>query len=441
MNKNILIIENSLLADRIQLSISIPFVLYEDKGEIDIYSYIQSVFKAYLIDKKQYLVRYDKHKYQYYIEIDPECYNSEFPFCSHTTLRMDLPYTVTTEFNFNRLIRLFAEKDSSFDFDLDKSIRVADDNYINKDIWSNWNSNTIKNLAENIPNYALGLADVVTNEYIPDFDFKHSIITVKQIEFCKDYFVGHHKSSDVLHQLMQFINSSSGVEWIRKLMGYGLSVYNTEQNDSESLRYYGDLYNPTMKFPIAKGIYFKIYRKTTDHIRFEITFQKQFILRRLGKQGFDFVYPKLRHIAKEFFRKADFRNILQIAIDNSYSDHFAIIDSIYKFTDKTIPELSSVLDSIIFGNPIVDKEIIDYIKGSKKLRTVFDRVYLQNGKIAYAYNPDKSKKIRIRKLKPAYKTNKAPRKPKPVLMIPKPMELVWIKDKKYVKKWSFSTEG
>ena len=433
--------ENPLIADRIQLSVSIPFKLYEDKGEVDHYLYVQSVFKAYLSDKKAYLIRYNKINHQYYIEIVPDCYKTEFPFCSHTLLRMNLPYTVTTEFNFTRLIRLFSESDPSFDKELDKSIRVADDNYINKKIWPNWNSNTIKNLAEIIPDYAFKLAELVTNEYITDFDFKYKTVTVKQIEFNKDYFVGHHKSSDVLHQLMQFINSSSGVEWIRKLSGYGLSVYDVEKNESESLRYYGDLYNPTLKFPIGKGIFFKIYRKTTDHIRFEITFQKKFILKKMGKQGFDFVYPKLRLIAKEFFRKAEFKDILNYAVDNSYSDHFAIIDSIYKFTDLTYPELSSIFDSVIFGNPVVDKDIIDFIKGNKRVRPYFNRVYLQNGKIAYIYDSNKIKKVRVRKLKPAYNTKNAPKKPKPVLMIPKPKEIVWINDKKYVKKWSFSTNS
>ena len=108
--------ENPLLADRIQLSVSIPFKLYEDKGEIDKYSYIQSVFKEYLADKKQYLVHYDSKKHQYYIEVDEDCYKSEFPFCSHTTIRMDIPYTVTTEFNFTRLIRVFAVCDESVTF-------------------------------------------------------------------------------------------------------------------------------------------------------------------------------------------------------------------------------------------------------------------------------------------------------------------------------------
>ena len=386
--------ENPLIADRIQLSISIPYILNKDDGQIDQYNYIQSVFKEYLSNKKESKVVYDKRKHQYYIEIDECCYKSEFPFYSHITLRMDLPYTVTTEFNFTRLIRSFAEFESSFDRDLDKSIRVADDNYINKKIWPEWNSNTIKNLAENIPEYARRLADKIICEYVPDFDLKYNIVTVKQIEFNKDYFVGHHKSSDVLHQLMYYIISSSGVEWINKLSGYGISVYNTEKNESETLRFYGDLYNPTLKFPIAKGIYFKIYRKTTDHIRFEITFQKKFIIRKLGKQGFDFVYPRLRNIAKEFFRKSCFKDILQHAVDNSYSDHFAIIENTYNILDLSYPEISSIVDCVTFGNPISDSDTINFIKGNKRLRHLFDRRYLGDGKKIYVWNPKQNNKIK-----------------------------------------------
>ena len=377
--------ENPLIADRIQLSVNIPYVIYEN--EIDKYSYISSVFKAYLSDKLEYNVLYDRIKKQYYIGVDDDLYQSEFPFCSHSTLRMDLPYTVTTEFNFTRLIRSFAVMDPSFNKDMDKSIRVADDNYINKRIWSNWNNNTIKSLAENIPKYAFTFAKKIINEYIPDFDLKYNVLTIKQIEFNKDYYVGHHKSSDVLHQLMYYVISASGVEWINKLSGYGLSVYNTEKNESENLRFYGDLYNPTLKFPIGKGIYFKIYRKTTDDIRFEITFQKQFIIKELKKQGFNFVYPHLRKIAKEFFRKAEFKEILQSAVDNSYSDNFSIIDNMYKFLDLSYPEISSIVDSVTFGNPISDIETINFIKGNKRIRHLFERKYLPNGKKIYVYKP------------------------------------------------------
>ena len=73
--KNYEIIERPLLMDRIQLSCSIPYILSFDKYKEEIVesrdelSYYQSVFSEYLKDKKEFNVRYDKAKRQYYIEV------------------------------------------------------------------------------------------------------------------------------------------------------------------------------------------------------------------------------------------------------------------------------------------------------------------------------------------------------------------------------------
>ena len=53
MNKDVIIRENPLLADRIQLSISSRFIIYKEELEKGISDYISSVFKAYLSDKKE----------------------------------------------------------------------------------------------------------------------------------------------------------------------------------------------------------------------------------------------------------------------------------------------------------------------------------------------------------------------------------------------------
>jgi len=282
--------ENPLLADRIQLSISINFIIVNIRWEeltnkkivvhylkdkvvneegFTALTFYQNIFSEYLKDKKRFGVRYDGGKKQYNIEVPEECYNGKFPFCSHVRLRLDNPYTATTEFNFNRLLRKYAKETDNFNDDYDKSIRVADDNYINKRVWEKWDSYLVKGLAESIPDIAFKLADYIIKQYITDFERSYEVVTVKQVEFNKDYFVGHHKSADVLHQLMYFIISSSGVEWINKLSGYAISVYKAEESNNKETRFYGDHYNPTLAFPIAKGVSFKIYRKTTDDIRFE----------------------------------------------------------------------------------------------------------------------------------------------------------------------------
>jgi len=396
--KNLIFDSNPLLADRIQLSISIKFIVENDLLGKDFESYCQSIFNEYNKEKKNFNIRFDKVKRQYYIEVPEDFYTEKYPFFSHVRLRMNNPFTVTAEFNFIRFIREFAKDYKGFNKDYDLSVRIADDNYINKRVWKDWDSYLIKCCSGCIPDLAKKFADFIIKGYIEDFDRIYEIVTIKQIEFNRDFYVGCHKSGDVLHQLMYFIISSSGVEWVRRLRGYAISCYNAEKDNTEETRFYGDQYTPTLKFPVAKGIFFKIYRKTTDDIRFEITYQKGYIKRKYKKESFDFVYPRLRKECKDFFRRADFITILKCSLDNSYSDNFSIIDNLYNFLDLTYPELSSIADSVTYGNPISDPDIIRFIRGNKRLRNKFIRSYLGNGKRILIYDPINAYSFRKEKI-------------------------------------------
>ena len=41
-------------------------------------------------------------------------------------------------------------------------------------------------------------------------------------------------------------------DMINKLSGVGISVYNAKEDKNKEIRTYGDLHNPTFKFPIAQ---------------------------------------------------------------------------------------------------------------------------------------------------------------------------------------------
>ena len=390
--KNNEIVERPLLMDRIQLSCSIPYIISIDKNKRDIIenrnelSYYQSVLSEYLKDKKEFGVYYDRAKKQYYIEVPESDYKKEFPYISHVRLRLDNPYTITIEFNFIRFLKYTIEPNIAYNKDYDLSIRVADDNYIDDKIWSGWDSSLVKNIALQIPDICKCFSDRIIELYIEDFSRKYNILTVKQIEFNKDYNVGHHRSADVLHEIMKFIISSSGTEWINDLSGHAISVYKAKEKDITNRQFYGDHYNPTLKFFMAKGFFCKIYRKTTDHIRFELTIQKQFIKNKFKKQGFESVNDGLRKIAKHFFKKSDFIGKIKESIDHSYSDHFSIVDNVYDFLDKTYPELSYITDCVSHLNPIIDPDVIRFINSNERLRPYFERKYLKNGKKILIYS-------------------------------------------------------
>lgn len=403
--RNVKVEDRPLLMDRIQLAVSIKYLVLEDKDKIridencDKVLYYQSIFREYLKEKKRNHIYYDKGKRQYYIEVPEEVYKESFPFVSHVRLRMDNPYTVTFEFNFIRYIKNIIGEVPDYDKRYDISIRVADDNYIDNNIWKKWDSKLIKDSALKIDSLALVLAHRIINEYVEDFEESYYHVTVKQVEFNKDYFVGHHNSADVLHEIMRFTLSASGVEWIDKLSGRALSVYKAKSMDITNKQMYGDKYNPTLKFHVAKGINFKIYRKTTDHIRLELTLQKVFILRKCKRHGYNDVIDRLRKLSKDFFKSADFKNIIDIAVSQSYSDNFSIVDNVYSFLDKHYPELSSIIDSVTFFNPIIEPDVMQFIRSNKKLSGYFERIYLGNGKRAMVYKSVKKEIMRKHKIK------------------------------------------
>ena len=445
---------NCILADRIQLSASVPYITISDEEGKDSESFVQSAFNAYLEDKKKHNVMYDRQKRQYYIRVPQDFYSDKYPFISNVRLRLNNPFTVTFEFNFNRLIRSFACSYKEYNKDYDLSIRIADDNYINKQIWFDWDNYLVKNLSKHIMTIALKFASYIMDMYVPDNDLDYRVLTIKQIEFSKDYFVGHHKSSDVLHDLIYFLISSSGTEWINGLSGYAVSFYSAENDNTEGLVFYGDLYNPTVKFFVGKGVYFKVYRKTTDHIRLELTYmtdyinkQKKYIEKPKDEYGNDLryygflpIYDYLRKMAKEFHKKTNFKDILTRSIDNTYSDYFSVTDNLYKFMDNTYPELASIADSASHLNPITDSDLIQFIRSNNRLRGVFSTSLNSHGRKQLIYSPEHKTIKRKTRVKPPYRTKNAPKPkdPKPILMLPQPKRVIWINDKMYVEEWSFA---
>jgi hypothetical protein len=382
---------NPLLADRIQICISIKYVA-ESSSYFDLLPYCYAVLGEYLQSKKEFKIIFSSSNHQYYIEVPDDLYKEKYPYFSHLRLNMNSPFTLTVEFNFTRLIRSYAKDYKGFDSELDSMIRIAENNYVNRRIWHDWDSYLIERLVEDVYSICCSFANFIMGEYIEDFPFDYCQVTVKQIEFNKDFYVGRNRSAVVLKELQNFIMSASGVEWISALGGYAISYYESDGKITESARFYGDLHTPTLKIPISKGIFFKIYRKTTDDIRFEVTFKKRFILRNCKKSAFDFAYPILRACAKDFIRKAKFNDILKSAVDNSYPDRFSILERLYTFFDLTYPEFSIVLDCIMHGDPITNPKDIKIIRSNGRISHLFSSALLPNGRPVLTYNLNKPKR-------------------------------------------------
>ena len=404
------IISRPMLADRLQISTSVNYQM-----DLDNITYIEAVKRAYLGLKKDYNIKFDGLSRQYYLKFD-KILVPFYSYVGNPQMALGNPYTVRTEFNFIRMIRNFVKNDKTFDHKYDKKILINEDNYINRRIWGGWDAKVIKNLSKLIEGTCKSYAQEMVNFYIPDFDLEYKNVTLKHAEFNIDYSVGRNKASEFLHELHHFIISSEGVEWIKSLNGYALNFYSAQNTDIDNINAYGDLYNPTLKFYIAKGIFFKIYRKTTDDIRFEITFEGNYIKRKLKKQTFSFVYPELWQYAKSFFKKANFKEILEKVQNNCYADHFAIIDSIYKFLDEIYPELSYILDSISHGDAVTNPDAIRFIRTHRNALKFFVPSYTKYGTRVYHFNPNEAFKPKFTRLKLALKSKKSVASTDPLLL-------------------------
>ena len=415
--RNVEIIQRPLLTDKLELSCSTKYLLTKGSKQYqniieqnqDKLTYYSSIFAIYLTDKKKYHVDKKKNTNQYNIDVPKEDYITKYPYISHVRLRMDNPYTITFTFNFIRYLRyLIKQQDpASFNDEYDKQIYVHDDNYLNLQNWPNWDTQLIKQANKNIPDLSKQFSKYIIDQYIPDFTEEYKQLTIKAIEINKDYFVGSHNSGDVLHQLHKFIISAQGTEWIQSLKGRALATYKAKNQRKYHKQAYGDLYTPTLKFHVAQGIFFKIYRKTKDHIRFEVSYTKKFIVGKYKTHSYEDVQTKLRKITKEFFKHANFEEIIKQSIQNTYNDRFSLVDDIYTFLDKHKPELSNIIDSVVNRAPIIDMETQNYIRKDKDLSTYFNRIYLGNGRRAFIY--DDTRKHRIQKNKPSPKTTQQER--------------------------------
>jgi hypothetical protein len=381
--------ERRMLPDRIQLSNSIRFFNeknYQDKIDYD--NYRESTLlllrnkdipksfhheKRYLIkdnaQRKQYTVKV------YYAEIPESYYKDLYPYISHVRLRLDPPYTFTLEFNFIKYLKQYVSGSTSYDKSYNDSILIEDTNYIDDRIWHNWNNDFIKNLIAAIPTEISQFSGTLAKRLIPGFDQEYITLTIKQIEFNKDYYVGSNRAAEIQHRLVSYLSSYEGIDWLRGLTVYCVNSYKVDENKLPVLNHVGDLTCPTVKYFLADGLQFKLYRKTTDHVRLELTIYGNYILKKLKKQSWDFVLHKLFHIGKEFFRKTQFKQKIQIAFNQSYNDKYAYLDEILNYTYLHYPELNYIFDCLMHKTPVKDKRVIEFIKSNRSLYSYYQKTY------------------------------------------------------------------
>jgi len=383
--EDIEMVSRPLLTDRLQVYISPKWTSINEEdlflydGNLHTYLFKESPFK---------IVRFNRRPY---IQIPDNWIGEYSKYVKNTRISIRHPFTVTTEFNFIRFLKSNIENDESYDKNYADSIRINEDNFISYNDWKNWDSRIIKRLAEKIPNLLKDFANDVMQVLIPEHEINYEILSLKHAEYNIDYYVGRHKSLGLQKRLNKFILSKEGNSWRNELEAISVNQYSPKEKFDRNLSHKEGCFAQTIKFYICKGCHFKIYQKTTDHIRAEITFEGNYIKRKFGTYKLDYVYDPLRKYSKDFFKNINFEGILYLANKDKKIDVVddTNVSKIYKFLDATMPQLSNILDNVIHNEPISNPTSMQMIKKNPEMKRVFSSVLTKNGMRIYKLNSSK----------------------------------------------------
>lgn len=438
------IIKRPTLPDRIQVSVTPSYMsIYDYDGSKPlIKSKYKNLSKTLISNsklKKYQSKRYTdkKGKFHYVIDIPSDC---EYI----TNIRMDAipPFTVSFKLNFIRLLRSKiqnADKDH-FNSQYDKDILLDENNYISNEIWTKWDTDLVSSLLNSLNDIILSHVERIVSSFYPPSEIQYERVTVNQIETNIDYTVPINQSLFFMNKFSDFINSDKGLIF-RKTVGeialkrripYGLSSEPTTIDKNETI---------SIQFQICKGLFAKIYRKTRDHIRFELTFQKPYLQTKFknidekpsSSTNIKRITKAVMEFSKDFFKDVNFSQYLeQISQSDKYNLIFNQLNPVYEFFRKTEPSINDIIDSIVNQMPISDKDTIRHISKNPSYSRQFRRETSQYGNKILVLDSNNQNKVKRKQLLPT-----KPRKHKILYSQPKPKKLVWIKNKQYVEEWSF----
>lgn len=438
------IIERPVIPDRIQVNITPKFNSIYDYYLEEKEFFIKMEFENYkdLIIKNCKLKKLEtkkfrsKGKFKYMANIP-----SDIPYISDIKVSALPPFSISFKLNFIRLLREKIKQYPNFNNEYDKQIKLDEDNYISNKIWKNWDTNLISNLLNDLNEICLKIADKSMYYIIPYHSIQYENVTINQIETNIDYNVGTQKSLYFMNKISEFINTDKGTEF-RKNIGEIALKHRIPYNLTSDLTTIEKNETVSIQFQICKGLKAKIYRKTKDDIRFELTFKKTYLKRKFRKinekkstsTNIKRIAKPVIEFSKDFFKEVDLISYLkEIEKSEKYNLVFYQLNPVYEHFRQTQPEINDIIDCLVNKKPITDKNTIKYIKNHPQHSKRFRRETNEYGHKFLISDYKKLDKPRIKKLKPAFKTKLAPRKPKPTLS---PKEILWKNDKMYIEKWS-----
>ena len=377
-----------IMPDRMRLIISTDYnhslVLRESIFEI-----LRPLFDKEVRDDAN--IKFEKHRYFVLGDEIIKTFSSS-DYISHVGMNKSPPYSVSMDMNGIRMVRSHLMKDitSGFNYEHDKAIRINDDNYLNYEIWKDLDRKKICDYEKHIEDEASWICkktwDLLLEDPSEDYFFVNTI-SIAKIEFNDEFFVGQDNSYGVMKRFIEWISTNKGRDFISNIGGAGYRLYKDDDFQVGHEIMNSDT-GMSVKIHIAKGVWFKVYRKTKEHIRAEVGFESVFLRRKYKTREFSKVYNQLRHIAVRLIKKSGIEAIISQLIfnDNKPTKKEEISDRKNDFLNTMLPGLSEIAEKVACGYPITEKDQVELIRKNHYLKGLFYRKYVKN-KFAYFYDP------------------------------------------------------
>jgi len=401
---NIEIENRPVLIDRIQVNVTPNFKQLFDfhievKGNSTLKGWIlKNEFENYkdliiknrklkILPYKQY--RDKKNNFHYNIIID-----SDIPYISDIKVSAFPPFSVSFKINFIRLLRDKIKEKWELNGCYDKLIFLDEDNYICPKTWPEWDYNLISSIINELNDLCIKIADNSLYQIIPFHNIKYEKVTVKQIETNIDFYTGNNNSLFLINNLLKTYSTKEGMDFRKKIGEVALknripfeelSKDPTTINKNESV---------SIQFQICKALYFKIYRKTSDHIRAELTFESNYLKNKFSKYDIDnglsnstdikrIIKPVLE-FSKTYFKDINFVGYLEALISNP-KDLFVLdyINPVYNLLKDFNPVLWDLICCVKNNHPITNMKTKKLIQKNRKIAQHFKRVYMGNKGYVY----------------------------------------------------------
>jgi len=342
----------------------------------------------------------DKKGKSHYQVILPE--EDSDSFISNVIVDAFHPFCVYFKLNFIRLLRSYLSDEEGFRSDYDKLICLDEDNYLNYENWPYWNNKFVYDIINDLNDICIDIAHKSMCRFLPFHKLFYEKVVVQQIETNIDYYVGCSNSLNAIDKIVGFIDSIDGREFRKDLGEISLKHFSPDIDFDKSTKRVKNQ-SDSIQFGISRGLDFKVYRKTTDHIRCELPFMKDYIRRKfkevdkLDKKriksslNIKRILKPVMEFSKDFFKEVDFENtIYDVLSCNSNTVVVNQLEVIHDFNRDCFPGLNNIYDSILNNMPISDSNTVRFISKYPKIKRCFIREYNQYGKYVYVYDPVKS---------------------------------------------------